>query len=359
MADPDRLSAWLQAARPVASSFRQYIVYLALVLILVAFSVILRDHGFLSWNNIAAIGRQAAPIAVMAVGMTFALAAGEIDLSVGSIVGISSLVAANLVAPYGFAVGVSAALAVGILIGLFNGIVTVKVRIPSFIVTLGTLGIVAGIARNMNSLQSVPIRNDLFSSVFGTGAIGPFTSLFIWTLIALAFGHFVMRRLRFGRHTLATGANREAARAVGINTDVVRIKVLVISATMAAFAGILLASRLAVGRHNLGENDLLTVIAAVVIGGTHLFGGRASVPGAVAGAILMATLNNGLILMGPPERRRSVHRPRCHHHRRGGAQHAGAKRYLMQCRILNRLAAGRFAENLSDSRRRDRWGAGR
>ena len=298
MAGPRRLSAWRQAARPVTIDYRPYIVYAALVLIVIAFSAILRDHGFLSWNNIAAIGRQAAPIAVMAVGMTFALAASEIDLSVGSTVGIASLVAANLIAPYGFAVGVSAALAVGVLIGLFNGIVSVKVRIPSFIVTLGTLGIVAGIARNMNSLQSVPIRNDFFSSVFGTGSVGPLTSLFIWTLIALAIGHFVMRHLRFGRHTLATGANREAARAVGINTDVVRIKVLVISATMAAFAGILLASRLAVGRHNLGENDLLTVIAAVVIGGTHLFGGRASVPGAVAGAILMATLNNGLILMG-------------------------------------------------------------
>ena len=283
---------------PVTISFRQYIVYIALVLIVIAFSVILRDHGFLSWNNIAAIGRQAAPIAVMAVGMTFALAAAEIDLSVGSTVGISSLVAANVLALHGFAAGVAAALAVGILIGLFNGVVTVKVRIPSFIVTLGTLGIVAGVARNLNNLQSVPIRDDLFSSVFGTGAVGPFTSLFIWTLVALGIGHFAMRYLRFGRHTLATGANREAARAVGINTDRIRMKVLVISATAAAFAGVLLASRLAVGRHNLGENDLLTVIAAVVIGGTNLFGGRASVPGAVAGAILMATLNNGLILMG-------------------------------------------------------------
>ena len=298
MAGPSRTPRPGHTPWPVTISFRQYIVYFALVLIVIAFSVILRDHGFLSWNNIAAIGRQAAPIAVMAVGMTFALAAAEIDLSVGSTVGISSLVAANVLALHGFAAGVAAALAVGILIGLFNGVVAVKVRIPSFIVTLGTLGIVAGIARNMNNLQSVPIRDDLFSSAFGTGSVGPLTSLFIWTMIALGIGHFAMRHLRFGRHTLATGADREAARAVGINTDHIRVRVLVISATAAAFAGVLLASRLAVGRHNLGENDLLTVIAAVVIGGTNLFGGRASVPGAVAGAILMATLNNGLILMG-------------------------------------------------------------
>lgn len=290
------LRRWMP--RPGTAGYRPYVVYAALVLIVIAFSVILRDHGFLSLNNITAIGRQAAPIAVMAVGMTYALAAAEIDLSVGSTVGISSLVAANTLALYGFAAGVSAALATGVLIGLFNGYVTVRIRIPSFIVTLGTLGIVAGIARNLNNLQSVPIRSDLFSNVFGTGAVGPFTSLFIWTLVALVIGHVALRHFRFGLHTLATGANRATARAMGINTDAVRIRALVISATAAAFAGILLASRLAVGRHNLGENDLLTVIAAVVIGGTNLFGGRASVSGAVAGAILMATLNNGLILMG-------------------------------------------------------------
>ena len=99
-------------------------------------------------------------------------------------------------------------------------------------------------------------------------------------------------------HIVATGANREAANALGIRTDRVRISALVASATAAAFAGVMLAGRLAIGRHDLGENDLLTVIAAVVIGGTSLFGGRGSVPGAVVGAAVMAMLNNGLILMG-------------------------------------------------------------
>ena len=277
---------------------QQYVVYLAFALILAAFAIILRDDGFLSSANLLNIGRQAAPIAVMAVGMTFALAAAEIDLSVGSVVALSSLVAAQVVTAAGFLAGALAAVGVGVAAGLLNGLIAVKVRIPSFLVTLGMLGVISGIARNMNNLQSYPIRNDAFSAIFGAGSVGPVSSLLIWTAVALVLGHVALRHLRWGRHVLATGANREAANALGIRTDRVRISALVASATAAAFAGVMLAGRLAIGRHDLGENDLLTVIAAVVIGGTSLFGGRGSVAGAVVGAAIMAMLNNGLILMG-------------------------------------------------------------
>ncbi|MDE0699308.1 MAG: ABC transporter permease [Acidimicrobiaceae bacterium] len=277
---------------------RQYVVYLAFVLILITFSVLLQDDGFLTSSNLLNIGRQSAPIAVMAVGMTFALGAGEIDLSVGSTVALSSLVAADLVGDYGFAVGALGAILVAMLIGLLNGLITVKVRIPSFLVTLGTLGIVSGIARNWNNLQSLPIRNDTFTGLFGAGSLGPVSSLLIWTALIGTLGHLTLHQLRWGRHILATGADRDAANAVGINTVRVRLSALMVSATAAGFAGVLLAGRLAIGRHDLGQNDLLTVIAAVVIGGTSLFGGRASVTGAVTGAVIMAMLNNGLILMG-------------------------------------------------------------
>ncbi len=278
--------------------FRQYVVYLAFVSILAVFALMLWDDGFLSWSNLLNIGRQAAPIAVMAVGMVFALASAEIDLSVGSTVALASLVAATVVADYGFLLGALAAVAVGALIGLANGLITVKVRIPSFLVTLGTLGIISGIARNMNNLQSMPIRNDAFSALFGAGSLGPISSLVIWTAIVFVLGHFALHHLRWGRHVLATGANRGSAMATGLNTDRIRVSALVVSGMAASFAGVLLAGRLAIGRHDLGENDLLTVIAAVVIGGTSLFGGRASVAGAVTGALIMAMLNNGLILMG-------------------------------------------------------------
>jgi len=294
---PPRFEEWLQRQRE-DGGFRQYVVYLAFVLILVTFAVLLRDDGFLTSNNMLNIGRQAAPIAVMAVGMSFALGAGEIDLSIGSTVALSSLVAADLVGDYGFFVGAVGAVLVAVFIGLINGLITVKVRIPSFLVTLGMLGIISGIARNWNNLQSLPIRNDTFTGLFGAGSIGPISALLIWTAIVGVIGHAALHHLRWGRHILATGSDRTAANAVGINTARVRVSALVVSATAAGFAGVLLAGRLAIGRHDLGENDLLTVIAAVVIGGTSLFGGRASVTGAITGALIMAMLNNGLILMG-------------------------------------------------------------
>ena len=294
---PSPVEAWIDRYRH-DGGLRQYVVYLAFALILATFSIILHDDGFLSSSNLLNIGRQAAPIAVMAVGMAFALAAGEIDLSVGSVVALSSLVAAEIVGNHGFLAGALAALGASALVGIVNGLITVKVRIPSFLVTLGMLGIISGIARNWNDLQSLPIRNDRFSGIFGAGGLGPVSSLLIWIMVVGALGHIALHHLRWGRHVLSTGADRDAANAAGINTARVKISALVVSATAAGFAGILLAGRLSIGRHDLGEDYLLTVIAAVVIGGTNLFGGRASILGAVTGALIMAMLNNGLILMG-------------------------------------------------------------
>ncbi len=288
---------WLDRRRQDVG-LRPYVVYVAAALIFGLFAVILRDDGFLTASNLLNIGRQAAPIAVMAVGMTFALAAAEIDLSIGSTTALSSLVTAEVVGEYGFVAGAVAALAVGASIGAVNGLIVVKVRIPSFLVTLGMLGIVSGIARNMNNLQSLPIRNDTFLAVFGAGSLGPVSSLLLWTVVVGLLGHLVLHQLRWGRHVLSVGADRNAAAALGINTARIRVTALMTSAAAASFAGVLLAGRLAIGRHDLGENLLLTVIAAVVIGGTNLFGGRASVAGAVAGSVVMAMLNNGLILMG-------------------------------------------------------------
>ena len=288
-----RIDGWRQHAE-----LRHYVVYAAAVLVFLLFAVFLHDDGFLTSSNLINIGRQSAPIAVMAVGMSFALASSEIDLSVGSVAALSSLVAAEVVGSHGFVAGTVAALVVGAGIGLVNGFITVKVRIPSFLVTLGMLGIVSGVARNMNNLQSLPIRNDAFREIFGSGSVGPVSSLLVWTAVVGLLGHFALHQLRWGRHVLSVGSDRSAAKALGINTDRVRISALVVSASAASFAGVLLAGRLAIGRHDLGENLLLTVIAAVVIGGTNLFGGRASVAGAVAGSVVMAMLNNGLILMG-------------------------------------------------------------
>lgn len=277
---------------------RNFIVYMAFFAILLFFSVVLRDRGFLTTNNLLNIVRQTAPVTIMAVGMTFTLSAAEIDLSIGSTVALSALVAAVLLRDYGFVPGIAGGLAVGLAVGLFNGLLTVKVRIPSFLVTLGSMGIISGLARTLTDLQSVPVRNDAFIAIFGGGNVGPLSTLVLWTIVAMVVGHLVLRNLRFGRHVLATGGQRQTARYVGINTDRIRIAVLVISAMTASLAGLLYTGRLAGARYTLGEADLLTVIAAVIIGGTSLFGGRGSVVGAVVGSIIMGMLNNGLILMG-------------------------------------------------------------
>jgi ribose transport system permease protein len=292
----DENNTWRSRLQDI--EIQRYIVYLAFLAILVFFSFMLRDKGFLTASNLINIIRQSAPIIVMAVGMTFTLAAGEIDLSIGSVVALSALVAAVLLRDYGFVAGVTSGLLVGIIIGLVNGLLTVRVRIPSFLVTLGMLGIVAGLARSFTDLQSVPVRNDAFIAIFGGGSLGPISTLVIWAVVVTVIGHLVLQNLRFGRHVLATGGDRRAAIFVGINTDRIRIAVLLISAFSASLAGLLYTGRLAGARYTLGEADLLTVIAAVIIGGTSLFGGRATVIGSAVGALIMGMLNNGLILMG-------------------------------------------------------------
>lgn len=291
---------------PVASAVRgvrrihprDYLVYLAFFLILGFFALVLQDRGFLTTSNLLNILRQTGPISIMAIGMAFALAAGEIDLSIGAVVALAALVTAVTLNTSGLVVGVAAGLAVGVTVGLINGLLTVKVRIPSFLVTLGTLGIVTGLARTITDLQSVPVQDSTYNFIFGSGDVGPLSTLVIWTAAGLLIGHIFYRHTRFGQHMLATGGNRAAASYVGINTARVKLTVLIISSTTAALAGMLYAGRLHGARYTLGEADMLTVIAAVIIGGTSLFGGRGSVMGAVVGSIIMGMLNNGLILMG-------------------------------------------------------------
>jgi ribose transport system permease protein len=196
------------------------------------------------------------------------------------------------------ALAIPAGLGVGLAIGMVNGVVTTKIRIPSFLVTLGTFSIISGIARAVTDLQAVPILNNAYNSSFGSGNIGSISTLFLWTGGALLVGHVVYRHTRFGRHLLATGGNKQAAIEVGIRTNRIKVLALVIAAVCASIAGMLYAGRLHGARYTFGEDDLLTVIAAVVIGGTSLFGGRGSITGAVVGSLLLGVLNNGLILMG-------------------------------------------------------------
>lgn len=284
--------------RVAAGRIDNLIVYLGFVVIFGFFAVVLRDRGFLAPENLANIGRQTAMVTIMAVGMTFALSAGEIDLSIGSIVALSAMVVAILLRDGQFAAAIVAAVAVGVVAGLVNGLLTTKLRIPSFLVTLGMMSILTGLARITTNLEPVPITNQTFVFWFGSGDLGPVPILLVWTAGFVVAGHLLLRATPFGRHVLATGGNRIAARYSGIDTDRVKVAALVMSATCAAVAGMLFAGRLHGARYTLGETELMTVIAATVIGGTSLFGGRGSVVGALVGSLLMGVLNNGLLLLG-------------------------------------------------------------
>lgn len=276
----------------------QYVIYVGFLLIFAVFAVVLRNDGFTDPSNLFNIVQQSAPITVMAVGMVFVLTSGEIDLSIGSIVAVAALLTAVVLREWPWPLGVAAGLAVGAAIGALNGALVAYGRLPSFLVTLATMGVFAGVARRMTALQSVPIENDVFNAVFGSGQLFGLPSLIIWTIAVVGVGYFIFRQTRYGAHIHATGDSARAARAVGIKVLRVRFSVLVLSGMLAALAGILYAGRLHGARYTLGETDLLTVIAAVIVGGTRLNGGMGTIIGALIGSLLMSMLNNGLILMG-------------------------------------------------------------
>lgn len=290
------MSATLQFLRK--SNASQYVIYVGFLFIFVAFAIVLRNDGFLTPFNLFNIVNQSAPTTVMAVGMVFVLTSGEIDLSIGSIVAVAALLAGVVLRDWSWPIGLIAGLGAGAVIGALNGALVAYGRLPSFLVTLATMGVFSGVARRMTDLKSIPIENDTFNGLFGSGSLFGIPSLILWTIAAVAVGYFFFRQTRYGAHVHATGDNAQAARAAGIKVLRVRFGVLVLSGMLAALAGILYAGRLHGARYTLGETDLLTVIAAVIVGGTRLNGGYGSVLGALVGSLLMSMLNNGLILMG-------------------------------------------------------------
>jgi ribose transport system permease protein len=277
---------------------RRFVVYAVFLLIFVFLAATLHDDGFLSQTNLLNILRQTTPITVMAVAVVFVLSAGEIDLSLGAVVALSALVTADLMQSHSAVLAIAAGLGVGIGVGVVNGLFVTALVLPSFLVTLASMGVVTGVARSITDFQSVAVENQRFVDIFGSGNLGPIPGLAFWALGAVALGHFVFRHRRFGAHVVAVGDNARAARAAGIRVDRVRLAVFILSGASAALAAILYTGRLQGASYTLGEQDLLTVIAVVVIGGTRLFGGEGSVIGALVGSLLMGMLTNGLILWG-------------------------------------------------------------
>jgi ribose transport system permease protein len=292
--------AGVAAPRPAGPRFhwRDYTVYIAFAVIFVIFAITLSGDGFLSSNNLTNIVAQTAPISIMAVAVTFVIVAAQIDLSVGSVAGLSSVTTAMAIQAWGGIPGVIVGVLTGVAIGAVNGTLVAYVGIPSFLVTLGMLGIGAGLAMWITNSAPKPIIDQTYNDIFGSADILGVPILVLWTIVAVAIGHVILRKRPFGRYVLATGGNEEAARFSGIPTRRIVFTVMLASAVVAALAGMLYAGRLQSGRFSWGQGDELSVIAAVVLGGTSLFGGRGSVIAALVGSLLIGMINNGMLILG-------------------------------------------------------------
>jgi len=282
-----------------ARILQDYIVYVIFALVLIYFGITIGDSGFLTVTNLFNIARTTAMITVIAVAMTYVIAAGELDLSVGATAALSALTAALIMkAGYGWGFGVLGGLGAGLIVGAMNGFFVTVVRIPSFLVTLGMMQLIRGFDMRLTYTNPVSISNSTFNNLFGSGNLFGIPSLLIWSIVATLLGHFVLRYTSFGRQILATGGNRMAAEYSGIKTRRIKFYAFLMSGAAAAIAGMLYSGMMQTARFNFGEGAELMAIAAVILGGTSLFGGKATILGTFTGALMIGAINNGLIIMG-------------------------------------------------------------
>lgn len=284
-----------QGVRFIKDNLGILIGFVALFTFLSIFS-----DNFLSGSNMLSVLRQICVNTLLAVGMTFVLIVGGIDLSVGSVVGLTGVTAVlmmNAGLPWPLAILVS--LLLGAAVGLINGSIIAFTGMPAFIVTLSTMGILRGVAYTLTNGRSIPCENDIFN-IIGNGKwlgipIPIYIVIFVLIIVAV-----ILYRTRFGRRMYAIGGNANAAVFSGIKVKGVLLRVYVISGVLAALAGVILASRMYSGQPAAGQSYESDAIAAAVLGGTSFTGGIGTVGGTVIGALVIGFLGNGLNLLHIP-----------------------------------------------------------
>ncbi|MGA8211188.1 MAG: ABC transporter permease [Nocardioidaceae bacterium] len=300
VADPPQKSA------SIASRLgnTQSVWILGVLLVIIAFFSLTAGSKFLSTSNFSLISQNVAVWAVLGVGMTFVIITSGIDLSIGSVLVFSSVVAAKVMAAVGgdgwgtAAIGIAAALVSGLLWGCLNGFLVAKAKIPALIVTLGTLSVALGLAQvvtggvDVRSVPAVMTDTNTYVKILGIPFL-PFVAL-----VVLVIGGIALHRTRFGRYTYAVGSNEEAARRVGVRVDRHLIRVYALSGVLAGFAATMSLAQF--GTTTIAGQSLtnLNVIAAVVIGGTSIFGGEGSIFGTVVGLFIPAVLQAGFVIIG-------------------------------------------------------------
>ncbi len=284
----------LPALRQLLRERREATVAAMLVLVFVLLSF--GSPFFLTERNLFNVARQLSVVAIVALGQALVIIAGGIDLSVGSVIGLSAVAAAMAAnATNSPAVGIVAALAVGGLTGVVNGTLITRARINPFITTLGTLSVVRGAALLVTN--GSPQRFDNWAAFLGGGRIANVPVQFILLVLLAALIWIFAVRTRWGRDVYAVGDNARAARLAGLDVKFTRTMVFTISGLLAGLGGLLLAGMLSNANPNLGLGYELDVIAAVILGGVALTGGRGSIGGVVIGAALMGLLRNAFVLL--------------------------------------------------------------
>lgn len=270
------------------------------VLVILCVIVALATDKFLTANNIISVLRQISINTYIALGMTFVVILGHIDLAVGAIVALSGTLTVGFVVNQGMPIGVAIVIGIlmGTVVGLIDGVVISKFRVPAFIITMAMMNVCNGIAYVYSGGQSTRITDQFFIEI-GTGYLFHVIPLpVIYMVLLIIVFSFLLSKTKFGTYVYAIGGNREAARLSGVPIRKVEIIVFTISGTLSAFAGLVLASRMYSGQPSVGSGYEMDAIAACVLGGTSMAGGRGRISGTVIGAMVIGVISNGLNLIG-------------------------------------------------------------
>lgn len=295
IAQPDETPRRFSSRNIRQELFGRFGVLIGLFALMAVFTVL--SPIFMTTSNLTNILVQAGTNAIIAAGMTYVIISKEIDLSVGSTLALSSVIGGTvMVSTESILLGVIAALIAGIVAGLLNGVLVGYMGFPSFIVTLSTMWLFRGSAYVITEGQAITGLPREFRNL-ALGNLAGIPNIVIMIVVVYAIGYFVLARTTFGRQIYAVGDNYEAARLSGVGVRRTKLMVFVISGFTAALGGVVLASRLFSAQPVAGITFELSAIAAVVIGGTSLFGGIGGVVGTLVGAIFIATLLNGLVIL--------------------------------------------------------------
>lgn len=281
----------MQRVKRVAGQLQALWMLIAVCVVLAIASPVFATSG-----NLLNVALATSVTALLAVGQTFVIILAEIDLSVGSVLAFTAAITALVMRHQSALVAVIIGLGAGAIIGLVNGLLVTKTRMPSFIVTLAMLSVMAGLALQITQGNPISVSSDAFQNIGQGHLAGIPIPVWIMAGAFIIFG-ILLARTKFGRYIYATGDNPEAARLSGIPTDRVKIWAFVISGVLSALAGFIITARLSTAEPTAGSGMELEAIAAVIIGGTSLLGGRGNMLGTVVGAFILGVIDNGMNLL--------------------------------------------------------------